>query len=107
MLFATTPTSRASQIITAGRPAQLDIRTAGACSIRITLKPFSFEPVFPYHPALAERKYADTDIRLRRIDKPVKKQVGALLVEVQPDPLKIIVTNAEGQDVLLVGRFFH
>src|SRR5215207_8299645 len=83
----------AQQITTAGQPAQLDIRAAGAHSLRITLKPLSFADDFPFTPALAERNYPAPAIRLREIQKPVKKKIGDLLVEVRPEPLRIIVTN--------------
>lgn len=94
-----TAASHAAQITAAGQPAQLDIRAAGGQSIRITLKPVSFEGQFPFTPALAEREYADPVISLREIDDPIKKQVGNLNVEVQLNPLRIIVTNAEGEAI--------
>ena len=99
MVFAITAASLAGQITTAGQPAQLDIRPAGRHSIRVTLKTLAFEGEFPYTPALAERKYPDPMISLREISAPVKKQVGILFVEVQPDPLRVIVTNAEGRPI--------
>jgi len=103
VVFAITAASLAGQITTASQPAQLDIRPAGRHSIRVTLKPLAFEGKFPYTPALAERKYPDPVISLREISAPVKKQVGILFVEVQPDPLRVIVTNAKDlpvQDVI-------
>lgn len=87
----------AQQITTDGEPAQLDVRVAGENSIRITLKPVSFKENFPYTPALAERSYLSPVISLRSINKTVKEKVGNLQVEVQPDPLTIIVTNAKGK----------
>lgn len=90
----------AQQITVAGAPAQLDIRPAGEHSIRITLKPISFTGDFPFTPALADgRKYPAPVISLRQVTKPVKKQVAGLNVEVQSNPLTIIITNLKGQPV--------
>ena len=89
-----------SQSITAaGRPAQLNIRTAGEHSIRITLKPRSFTPDFPYTPAIAERSYPAPVICLTTISKPLKKQVGSLMVEVRPSPLTVTVNNMKGEKI--------
>ena len=102
-VFTITTASHAEQITTSGQPAQLDIRAAGEHSIRVTLKPVDFEYEFPSTPVLAEREYADPVIRLREIGDPVKKQVGSLNVEVRFNPLRVIVTNTEGemiQDVI-------
>ncbi len=96
-LLAISSAPQAQQITAAGKPAQLDIRQAGANSIRITLKPVSFKENFPYTPALAERTYQSTVISLTAIDKIVKKKVGSLNVEVQPDPLTIKVGNNKNQ----------
>ena len=87
------------QITTAHQQGQLDIRPAGKHSIRITLKPISFDGEFPYTPALAEREYSDPVISLRDIADPIKKQVGSLMVMVQVNPLRVIVTNSKGQTV--------
>jgi hypothetical protein len=89
----------AQQITAAGQPAQLDIRTAGDHSIRITLKPLSFKDEFPFTPALAERSYAEPVISLHRINKIIKKPVGDLLVEVRPNPLTVLVFNKQGRPV--------
>ena len=89
----------AAEIRTAGKPARLDIRTAGEHSIRVTLKPTDFKEEFPFTPALAERTYAAPAISLQEIDQPVKAAVGSLRVEVQPSPLRVIVTNARGQAI--------
>ncbi|MCB0630821.1 MAG: glycoside hydrolase family 31 protein [Saprospiraceae bacterium] len=87
----------AQPIIAAGQEAQLDIRVAGTHSLRITLKPLSFKAAFPHNPALAEREYPSPGISLRAISRPVRQKVGEMVVEVQPDPLKLIISNAEGQ----------
>lgn len=92
-------TVQAQQITAGGQPGRLYIRVAGENSIRITLKPLSFKEDFPFTPALAERYYPKPGISLNTLDKPVKKSVGNLFVEVRPDPLTIIVTNKQGQNV--------
>jgi len=92
-------TGHAAEIKANQEPAQLDIRAAGEHSIRVTLKPLSVEPEFPFTPALAEREYPAPAIRLRQITEAVKAKVGALNVEVQPSPLTIVVTTANGQPI--------
>lgn len=89
----------AQQITTAGQPARLDIREAGANSVRITLKPLSFKEDFAFTPALTERKYAAAAISLVELKTTVKKKVGSLQVEVRPSPLTVIVSNAKGQTI--------
>ena len=93
-----------SQIITsAGQPAQLDIRVAGSNSIRITLKPVSFKEDFPVTPALAERKYPAPVLSLRTVTETINKKVGALHVQIRPDPLTLIITNAKGQTIQTIS----
>lgn len=87
----------AQQITAAGKPAQLDIRQAAANSIRVTLKPLSLLDDFPFTPSLAERKYPAPVMSIRNIDQPIKKKVGALYVEVLPNPLTLIVTTAQNE----------
>ena len=89
----------AQQITTAGRPAQLDVRVAGEHSVRITLKPRSFQDDFPINPAVAERRYAPPAMTLRELARPVRRRVGNLDVEARPNPLTLIVTNRAGQQV--------
>ena len=89
----------AAEIKTNNEPAQLDIRAAGEHSIRVTLKPFSFQPEFPFTPALAEREYAAPAIRLREIAEPVKAKVGGLQVEVRSSPLTVVATTPDGKPI--------
>jgi alpha-glucosidase/alpha-D-xyloside xylohydrolase len=96
---------RASEIKVAGEAAQLDIRPAGEHSIRVTLKPTSFQPDFPFTPALAERAYAAPAISLQEIHQAVKAQVGGLNVEVLPSPLTIVAQSADGK--LIQKIVFH
>jgi alpha-glucosidase/alpha-D-xyloside xylohydrolase len=88
---------RAAEITVAGGPGQLEIRPAGEHSIRVTLKPVSFQPEFPHSPALVERDYGAAVISLREISQPVKARVGSLNVEVQASPLTIAATAADGK----------
>ena len=91
------PTSVDAQTITAaGEPAQLDVRAAGERSVRITLKPVSFKEEFPVNPAVVARRYAAPALSLRDVTRPVRKTVGALSVEVRPNPLTLRVTNRAG-----------
>src|SRR2546421_124972 len=66
---------------------QLDIRQVSPTSVRITLKPVSFTDPFPYTPALVEREYPKPAISVRTLDKPVRRTIGALTVEVRPNPI--------------------
>jgi alpha-glucosidase/alpha-D-xyloside xylohydrolase len=90
---------RADKVRINNQPAQLDVRAAGEHSIRVTLKPLSFKPDFPFTPALAEREYAAASISLREISQAVNAQVGKLNVEVRPNPLTVVVTAADGKPV--------
>lgn len=98
-LLAAAATAGAQQITAAGAPAQLDIRQAGAHSIRVTLKPVSYAGDFPATPAVVPRTYPSPAITLRSLAGPVKKTVGTLVVEVRPDPTTVIVTTARGEPV--------
>jgi len=89
----------AQQITAAGKPAQLDIRQASENSIRVTLKPVSFSDDFPFTPSLADRKYPAPVISIRSIDQPLKKKIGTLWVELTPNPLTLLVTNAQNEMV--------
>jgi hypothetical protein len=98
LLFAVNvPGARGQAIIAAGQPAQLDIRAASQNSIRVTLKPVAYKEDFPFTPGVAERQYGAPVISIRSIDKIIKKKVGALQVELRPNPLTIVITNAKGQ----------
>ncbi len=90
---------QAQQITSAGEPAQLNIRAAGENSIRITLKPLSFKDDFPFNPAIVSRDYPAPAISITELNKPIKKKIGKLLVEIKADPLNIMVTNGDGQPV--------
>src|SRR5260221_9037594 len=94
-----TKISFAQELTINGQPAQLNIYKAGAHSIRVTLKPVDYKKDFPFTPALVERNYGSASLSLKSISKPVKKQVGAMTIEIKPSPLSIIVLNNKGQPV--------
>jgi alpha-glucosidase/alpha-D-xyloside xylohydrolase len=97
-LLCTAGTTAGSQQITsAGKPAQLDISAAGERSIRVTLRPIGVGDDALFTPALAERRYAPPVISVRQLARPVTRRVGALTVEVRPQPLVVRVSNARGQ----------
>jgi hypothetical protein len=77
----------AGTITSAGQPAQLDVRTSGDRSVRVTLRPLSFEKELPFTPALVERRWPAPEISLRELDGPVERRVGRLRVVVRPDQL--------------------
>ena len=99
LLFTSAASVYAQPLTTAGLPAQLAIRPAGAHSIRITLKPLSFAVDYPATPALVERIMPAPVIVLTELSGPIKKKIGDLLVEVRPNPLTITVTSGKGAPI--------
>ena len=97
-LFADIGIAKAQALMTAGQPAELDIRPASTHSIRITLKPISLQHT-PDNPALADIKYQPAVIAIRSINQKVKKRVGGLMVEVSSNPLTVKVTTLKGLPV--------
>ncbi len=98
-VFGAVAAPQADPITAAGRPAELDIRAAGEASVRITLKPLDFAPDFPTHPAVVARPYAAPAISLRTLSAPVRRTIGALEVEVRPNPLTVEVRTAGGAPI--------
>lgn len=96
LMFTLNNRINAQQITSAGQPAQLDIRAAGSHSVRITLRPVNYKEDLLLTPALATMESIPAAITLRSVSKKIKKRVGGLTVEVQPNPLTVIVTNAKG-----------
>jgi alpha-glucosidase (family GH31 glycosyl hydrolase) len=90
-------TAQAQPITAAGQPAQLDVRAAGDRSLRITLKPVSFKEEFPVNPAVVDRKYPAPVLSLREITAPIRKKIGALSIDVRPNPLTLRITNDAGR----------
>ena len=98
LLAASTAAGQAEPPIrAAGQPAQLDIRQAGPRSVRVTLKPVTFTAEFPENPAVAVRPYGRPAISLRTLAAPVVKTIGSLAVTVRPDPLTVIVRDANAR----------
>src|SRR6187455_3041898 len=95
---------QAPEIVTAGQPAQLDIRSAGQHSLRITLKPVSFTANFPATPAVADRSWPAPAISLRSLAARVERPVGRFRVAVEPSPLRVTVRDAGGR-VIQTLRF--
>jgi alpha-glucosidase (family GH31 glycosyl hydrolase) len=95
----TASAAEAQQITAAGQPAQLDIRAAGERSLRITLKPLTFKPPFPEHPAIVDREYPAPAVSVRTLAAPLQRTVGTLRVELRPNPLTVIVRNAAGRTI--------
>ena len=99
MVFSLAAASRAAEIRSAGQPARLDIRAGGDHSVRITLKPISFQPEFPFSPSIVERRWPSPAISLRDISAPVTRRVGGLQVTVRPDPLTVVIATAGGDPI--------
>lgn len=95
-MSAQTP-SPAAVLMTAGQPAELQIRATGEHSVRVTLKPVTFAADFPATPAVVDRAYPAPAIRIQSLATPVRQRVGRLRVEVSPSPLTVTITNAAGQ----------
>jgi alpha-glucosidase (family GH31 glycosyl hydrolase) len=89
-------TASAQPITAAGKAARLDIRAAGGSSIRVTLAPLDFKAEFPRTPAVVDRRYAPPAFSLRQLNRPVRKAVGSLDVEVRPRPLTLAIKNRSG-----------
>jgi alpha-glucosidase (family GH31 glycosyl hydrolase) len=94
--------AQTAPITTAGQPAQLDVRAAGEHSVRITLKPVGLKEL-PPNPALADRREPAPAISLRTLTRPVRKDVGALSIEIRPEPLTLRVTNRAGRLLQTIG----
>src|SRR5688500_15455575 len=95
-LLASPMTADAQQLTAAGQPAQLDVRSAGEASVRVTLKPVSLKADFPVNPAVAARPYPAPALSVREIARPVARKVGALTIDVRPNPLTLSVKNGAG-----------
>src|SRR5438067_3568631 len=78
---------------------QLDVRQVSPSSVRITLRPDTFKAPFPYTPALVDRKYPAPAISVRNPSSPVRRTIGALTVDVRPNPTTVVVLRANGDTV--------
>jgi alpha-glucosidase/alpha-D-xyloside xylohydrolase len=89
----------AAPILAGGAPARLEIRAAGDHAIRVTLQRQDSDKPFPFTPAVAERDYPPPAVRLEAVDAPMQASIGQMRVDVQPDPLTVKVTDAQGRPV--------
>src|SRR5437762_3528029 len=80
----------AQPLTTAGEPAILEVRVAGAHSVRVTLRPASDTVSLPFSPGVAARDYPAPGLSLRALDGTVKRKVGALDITVSSEPLTIL-----------------
>lgn len=87
----------AQQLMTAGKPAQLDIRTAGAKTIRVTLSPIAQSSEPPFSPGVVEGPYATPLVSVRTLSAPIRKSFGGLRVDVRPNPLTVLVSRDNGE----------
>jgi alpha-glucosidase (family GH31 glycosyl hydrolase) len=94
----------AQPLIVAGRPSQLDIRKAGDKSLRITLKPVSYQGNFPMTPALTNRKY-DPPVLSIKEGKTIKKTAGNFIIKITQSPLSVTVSDK--QDHLIQQLTFN
>jgi alpha-glucosidase (family GH31 glycosyl hydrolase) len=83
-------------IKSAGDPAELNIRMAGDHSLRITLKPQTYEGDFPVTPALVDRNYPQPAIQVQTLRGTLRRTVGNFRVEVHPGPLTVEVYRNSG-----------
>ena len=68
--------ARAANLTRGGQPAELTVASAGAHSVRVTLKPVGM--ALPPSPSLLNLEIRKPAISLRTIDKPVTARAGAL-----------------------------
>ena len=87
----------AQQILTAGgQPASISIRPAGSHSVRITLKPLSYTPDYPYTPALVDSPHPAPVLVLRELNGLFRCKVNDLGVTVSASPLTVTITRTDG-----------
>ena len=87
-------------ILSAGKPARLDVRAGGDHSVRVTLGPVDAADGLPYTPALVERAWPAPALSLRSIDGTVERQVGGMRVTVRPEPLSVRIDRPDGGTIL-------
>ena len=89
--------ARAQPITSAGQPSQLDIRSSGENSLRVTLKPLSFTSEFPAHPAIVDKAYPAPAVSVRELNGSIRRRIGRFSVEITPNPCAVAVRNAAGR----------
>jgi alpha-glucosidase (family GH31 glycosyl hydrolase) len=102
LLTAASVPAQAQQIMSAGKPAQIDVRVAGPSSVRITIRPLTYAANFPFSPGVAERAYPAPTLTLRTLSQPTTRKIGNLNVKVENNPLAVTVTRANGE---IIQRF--
>lgn len=103
LLCLSSASAQAQTITAAGQPARLDIRQAGERSLRITLKPLGVEEQLPDNPAVAARTSPRPALSLRAVSGPVRKKIGALAVEIRPNPLSLRIVGDAGRLVQTIA----
>jgi alpha-glucosidase/alpha-D-xyloside xylohydrolase len=93
----TAPGAWAADITRGGQPAELTVTSAGAHSVRVTLKPLGV--ALPPSPSLLTLEIKNPAVRLRTIERPVQAQVGTLDVEINSSPLTVLVKGAAGREI--------
>jgi alpha-glucosidase/alpha-D-xyloside xylohydrolase len=93
------PETQSEGLLSAGRPARLDVRQAGPASVRITLMPAHAGATPPPHPALADGSAGPPVLSIREANRAIRRRVGALTVDVRPEPLTVTVEAAGGRRV--------
>lgn len=99
MVCAAPAGAAAQAIMSAGAPAQLDVRPVSPTSVRVTLRPIAAPESLLSTPALADRAYLPPAISVRALYGPTQARVGSLTVTVKANPLTVTVVNPRGQRV--------
>lgn len=86
--------SQSPPLTAAGQAAVLEVREAGAHSVRVTLRPV--EVPLPPNPSLVDRSLDPPAISLETLTAPVRRTVGRLTVEAGGNPLTVTVTRPGG-----------
>jgi alpha-glucosidase/alpha-D-xyloside xylohydrolase len=91
--------AQSATIMSAGKPAQLDIRLAGTSSLRITLRPLDYAREFPDSPAIVPRRWPEPGVEVQEIDGILNRRIGPLYVTVSDGPLTVDVSARDGRSV--------
>ena len=97
--------AQAQHLTSAGEKTRLEIREAGEHSIRLTLKPDCMGISLPDNPTLDEKTCHDPEFSLTKIDGEFNCRVGNLIMNINYDPLRCIISNASGK--LIQAITFH
>lgn len=75
---------------------QLQIRSAGEKSLRVSLIPINKDKRLQNNPVLTDIEYRDPGITISAISHLIEKEVGSFVVNILPEPLRVIVYSREG-----------